>query len=682
MVNLPKAQFAALSRKITFRDNVEMDTQTLKDVAPLIPLATPFINAVIETHLKPKLSKIFRKSSANDQVLENAFCSKFIDYLKNAEEKHKYLTVLIFNNKQQFLEDLYIPMRVVCNEDKINILIDGYKDEFIPKYKKVLITDNAGMGKSTVMKFLFMSCLKMNIGIPIFIDLRKLEKDKSIVDFILSELNPIDEEFDKEFIVRLIKKGDFIFFLDGYDEIPFDQKSPITNNLQEFISKASGNYFIMTSRPESSLSSFASFKGFKMRPLTEEEAFTLIRKYDADRGVAQELINKLREETSLKEVKEFLGNPLLVSLLYKSYEYKQTIPLKKHIFYRQVYDSLFEGHDLSKEGAYMRIKFSKLDIEDFHKTLRILGFITVKAGKVEYGKDELIEFIKMSKQQCPGLEFKESDLLRDLLQTVPLFNKEGNFYKWSHKSIQDYFAAQFICIDSKGRQEQLLLKIYESEQNEKYYNILDLCYDIDYKTFRSTVIYKLICDFLSYHENSYTSFSKAGISEDIVAYRKALSFGLDVFIPSVRDSAKMKHRELLVEMERAYIQQGRKFEIKGSSINFYSFPTTKSGEATFVVVIRDKCMPVIHMLNKKKSDLIERLPFKPPPPFRPKTSFILDDDPQSLANTKANFESVTTLLSYICNAVALDVKKCRQLKHEIEKEKYREQENDLFLSGI
>ena len=69
-------------------------------------------------------------------------------------------------------------------------------------------------------------------------------------------------------------------------------------------------------------------------------------------------------------VGEFLANPLLVSLLFKAFEYKQQVPFKKHVFYRQVYDALYHHHDLTKEPGFERKKHSGLDLEDFHRVLR------------------------------------------------------------------------------------------------------------------------------------------------------------------------------------------------------------------------------------------------------------------------------------------------------------------------
>ena len=134
-------------------------------------------------------------------------------------------------------------------------------------------------------------------------------------------------------------------------------------------------------------------------------------------------------------IDDFLQNPLLVSLLFVAFDYKQTIPLKKHIFYRQVYDAHFDSHDLSKGDGYVHEKKSKLDIDDFDKILRFIGFECIKQQKIEFSKDELLLIIEHAKTFCVGITFNASDLFEDLLKSVPLFCQDGGYYKWVHKSL-------------------------------------------------------------------------------------------------------------------------------------------------------------------------------------------------------------------------------------------------------
>src|SRR5690606_18536320 len=105
---------------------------------------------------------------------------------------------------------------------------------------------------------------------------------------------------------------------------------------------------------------------------------------------------------------------------------------------------------------------------------------------------------------CVGLKFSDSEFLLDILNTVPLFTQDGNYFRWSHKSLQEYFAAQFIYLDSKERQNIILSKLYSHTNLEKFINVLDLYYDMDYKVFRNIIEYNLLKEYSSFERLIYS----------------------------------------------------------------------------------------------------------------------------------------------------------------------------------
>lgn len=320
--------------------------------------------ATIGTLTKSVIENSFAGLKSLPKTVIEAFVDKFSSYLELQYERHAYLNTLVFGT-QKNLEDLYIPLTVIPNSNGVEqhekgILIDSYKKNFLPTHNRVLITDTAGMGKSTLMKFLFLQCIKTQCAIPIFIELRHLTQNKSILALIEQQLNIGANEqeasyFKRTQIERLIKLGGLVFFLDGYDEIPVKDREKVTTDLKLFIDSFPKNIISITSRPETGLSAFPSFKQYTIRPLTKEESFSLIKKYDKDGSKSQQLIERLKGK-EFRSVMEFLKNPLLTTLLYRCYEYKQNLPLKKHIFYRQVFDALFDWHDASKDGYNTREK--------------------------------------------------------------------------------------------------------------------------------------------------------------------------------------------------------------------------------------------------------------------------------------------------------------------------------------
>ncbi|MBQ0627009.1 NACHT domain-containing protein, partial [Proteus mirabilis] len=285
----------------------------------------------------------------------------------------------------------------------------------------------------------------------------------------------------------ILKKIPFIYFFDGVDEIPFDLKNDLIKKIKVFSDEMSNSKIIITSRPDQSLLELHSFNRFKIKPLEIEQSYDLIKLYDINlvkRGNRLILSNKLITEIKLMREKEnntileFLTTPLYVSLLFCSYRYKPVIPRRKDLFYSQVFEALFETHDLSKETGYVREKSSGLDITDFSIILRRLAFWCLKNnGKLEFSRAELESILTNITEKLKGVNVKPISFINDLTYSVPLFIKEGALYRWSHKSLMEYFSAEFICIEVKDKRDDLLLKLYESGSAVKYKNIIELCSD-------------------------------------------------------------------------------------------------------------------------------------------------------------------------------------------------------------
>lgn len=511
-------------------------------VDPISIAAGALSSSAVTNFLNPLFEK-WKEKHKNDKNLQNFLSNsdeRFIAYAKRMVEKYSYSKTIIFRRQQRKLESLYIPLTVFTYSsdihnhynDKSFFVIDDYKNDFIPNFKKILITDYAGMGKSTLMKWLFISCIKKTEAFPIFIELKNLKGDISIFDEICRELSDSFEE-DKSFnklIKKLISKGEFVFFFDGCDEINSNIYSTIINQLEEFISKSEKNLFIVSSRPDNSLSAFSSFTEFHIIPLKEREAFELIKKYDNNGEVSKKLISLL-EKNDQKSIKEFLGNPLLTTLLYATFNYGDSLPSKKIDFYEQVYKALFEDHDLTKGPAYRHEKISNLDYGSFHKVLRYLGFLTARKGSVSYDKIELIELLNTI-VNISDLNFSSENLLRDLIINVPIFVKDGNKYNWSHKSLQDFFASQYVYRDSKEKQKDYLLNMLK--KCDKYFNILALYYETDSKYFEEVLVYQVITDFIYYCENTYKDLSSDFLPKDILEMQQ-LTFNREIYILEILD---------------------------------------------------------------------------------------------------------------------------------------------------
>lgn len=171
-----------------------------------------------------------------------------------------------------------------------------------------------------------------------------------------------------------------------------------------------------------------------------------------------------------------------------------------------------------------------MDIDDFERVLRYVGFKCLKFQKIEFEKDALLQIIEEAKDFCSDLNFSISDYLSDIMSAVPLFCKDGQYYRWVHKSLQEYFAAQFIYKDSKTNQDTLLKTLYNSKNFDKYINLLDLYFDIDNWGFKKNILLPICESYIEYYKNNI--FPSTVIKKDDIEERIGLLFMREVCILS------------------------------------------------------------------------------------------------------------------------------------------------------
>lgn len=487
-----------------------LETITLESAVKYsIPLAKKLFNKKITPILTGKIAQYFKNRS--DQ---NDFEKESVKYIAWVTGQCSTINTIAFPNTPKKLDDLYLPLKII-SEGNVEIVVNDDANIFEVN-DKILVNDTAGMGKTTLSKKVVLNTVKNNNYIPIFVELRQLEK-QPIAEQIASKFG-INTKYPDKFLSKL----PLIYVFDGLDEVSSSDKSYIIKAIRDFIDLIESPKILITSRLESYLSEFYDFTRFTIAPLVESEAFSLISKYDPEGDVSKKLIEGIGPS---RDLREFLSTPLYVSLLFCAYRHKTVIPQKKHLFYSQVYEALFESHDLSKEISFTRPKHSKLDSSEFHMLLRRLGFWCLKhGGKIEFQKDELEIIMEGIISSANGIDTNAANFVKDLTTTVPIFVKEGSSLRWSHKSLMEYFSSMFICNDVKDKQQGLLLHLYLSNDWSSYKNIFELCADIDFSSLRASVVKKLLEDFVNYHNSNYQNITNTRIKPITIEERIGLSF--------------------------------------------------------------------------------------------------------------------------------------------------------------
>ncbi|MBR6988265.1 MAG: NACHT domain-containing protein [Bacteroidaceae bacterium] len=574
----------------------------IAETAAIEIVAKPLVSKLVEKLVAPKIEQFSKwcKENYNELLIPKA--EHFQEYLERSYAKYSIVNTLVFHNSQRLLKEIYVAQTIVkehqFEDDKETTKIDKLPVSLIEKYKKILITDTAGMGKSTIMKRMFIDLIDKGlslVGIPVYIELNKLNKKNTILDEIQETLSSLSEKFDNDLLLKFIQTGGFVFFLDGFDEISKFDRIEVTTDIQNFISKAgANNYFILTSRPESSLSSFGDFQAFKIQPLTKEESFELLKKYDLSKK--KELSGKLVEllkSGQYDALNEYLVNPLLVSLLFTAYDFNRSIPFEKHRFYGVVFEAYFEKHDNTKP-IKTRDKLSGLNYDGFDRILRYIGYDSLIRIGVKFNEDTILNSIRKAKEYCVNLDFSESDFLKDLTSSVPLFCKEGTDYKWAHKSLLEYFAARFIYCDAKDNQDRILSAIYNSDHVSEYLNMLDLYYDIDNYGFTKNIELPLIKEYIDFYKKNYFESSqiKKEYIEERIGYLYANNTCIASFDMNISTDDILGYYKKLIKDE---------FDFSINTLTITSLPSPKFVIGSFIQPQRE----IMSMMSKKEFDLFK-----------------------------------------------------------------------------
>ena len=275
----------------------------------------------------------------------------------------------------------------------------------------VTIVGDAGSGKSTLLKHFFLNSIKENFCIPILIELRDLNGFKgSLEDYVKerifdNKLAPNDKIFK-----RLLKKGEFVFFFDGYDEIKSTSKSKITSDLNTFLTKYDSNRFLITTRPYSNIELLPQFHNYHLESMSQKEINAFIKRQQLDDKLKQKIISSVSSGNT-EPIEAFLSNPLLLSLYIITFKSYSSIPDKKHLFYRRVLDTLFIEHDSHTKIGFEREYITELSQEEFEIILQTFSLLTLFDATFNFDRDYLNQILKLVKTKTDCVNFNNEDFI-------------------------------------------------------------------------------------------------------------------------------------------------------------------------------------------------------------------------------------------------------------------------------
>ena len=130
--------------------------------------AKPLVAALVDKLVAPKIEQFSKlcKDIKNEYLIPKA--EHFQEYIERTYEKYSIINTIVLPNTRLKLKDIYIPQTLVKEDvyksDEAEAKIDKLPVALIKEYKKILITDTAGMGKSTITRRMFIDLIENGLG--------------------------------------------------------------------------------------------------------------------------------------------------------------------------------------------------------------------------------------------------------------------------------------------------------------------------------------------------------------------------------------------------------------------------------------------------------------------------------------------------------------------------------------
>jgi len=237
----------------------------------------------------------------------------------NTENKAKKLFIKISKvGKVKTLWQVDRPVNIKSFFCEPHILYDGKRyrvnnvSEMLITNRNIVIEGIAGQGKSIFLRHLCVKELERGEYIPIFIELRKIEIEKNLIDLILFAFKELGLDIDINQFNVLADTGKVVLFLDAFDEIGEESKLKILNEIEMLCSTLSLLKIVVSTRPDSPIIMSPFFRVFKIDHIKGDEYIDLINKLSSSKSSAKVLIDQIKIHEG--DVVPLLCTPLLITL--------------------------------------------------------------------------------------------------------------------------------------------------------------------------------------------------------------------------------------------------------------------------------------------------------------------------------------------------------------------------------
>lgn len=451
------------------------------------------INSVTAEFLSNQVDRFFESLKTVGKNVSDraklALTDSLRSYVSKIYERHSHARSFFHRNEPAFLYSFYVPIGVRCQTLSIP---KANASSLVARSTRIVIQGSGGCGKSTLSRHLLLDILRQKSKIPIFVELREINRTKENLDaLILKSVRASGLEVEKSLFDRALESGLFAIIFDGYDELDLSERQTISQRIRAIGDEHKDNWIIVTSRPDDEFNGWTNFCIFDTMPLSLEQALELVELSPVEYELKTKFSDRLKGDL-YEQHKSFLSNPLLLSIMLVTFHDTAEIPSKLSVFYSQAYEALFQRHDAWK-GGFNRQKECGLDIHDFARLFSGFSILAYDQRLFSFTKTAAISLVKKG-SELTGVRVQADAFLRDAIQAICLLVEDGLQISYSHRSFQEFFSARFIADSPPEIKIPLAQRV---SANSRFDNVLILLFELQPTFVETSILLPAVRQFLT-----------------------------------------------------------------------------------------------------------------------------------------------------------------------------------------
>ncbi|MGB3493511.1 MAG: NACHT domain-containing NTPase [Elainellaceae cyanobacterium] len=337
----------------------------------------------------------------------------------------------------------------------------------VETYAKLRVLGKPGVGKTTFLQHLAVQCNRGEFAadqVPIFIALREFaEASKREQTFSL--FHYIQQTFitagmsDPATLDTLLQEGRVLLLMDGMDEVPNSDITPVINEIRSFSDKYHRNRFIASCRTAAQKLCLRGFTDVEIAPFTSAQITTFAQKWFPALSIAETQSEPTKAAQFMQKLdlpenwqfRQLVVTPLFLHLACWMFQGDEKFPNKRTTFYKQGLDLLLGKWDETR-GIERDDIYRGFLLPQKMRLLSQLAAVTFEQGQYFFEQRTLEQYIEDYLQNLAGATLGSEELQLEseaVLKAIEaqhglLIERARGIFSFSYLAFQEYLTARKI----------------------------------------------------------------------------------------------------------------------------------------------------------------------------------------------------------------------------------------------